>query len=81
MQRYKGASGDAGVMHFDPGPDSITLRFKNRTLYLYDYAKTGKHRGRSQEEIGRKRQRPDDLYQSTSKKPLREEAEVNRRKK
>ena len=42
MQRYKALSGDAGVTHFEIGPDSMTIQFKNRSLYLYTYASAGK---------------------------------------
>jgi len=42
MQRYQALSGDAGVTHFENGPDSIAIQFKNRSLYLYTYASAGK---------------------------------------
>ena len=42
MQRYQALSGDAGVTHFKVDPDSITIQFKNRSVYLYTYASGGK---------------------------------------
>jgi hypothetical protein len=42
MERYKEISGDAGVYAFSAGKDHIKVQFKDRSVYLYNYAVTGK---------------------------------------
>jgi hypothetical protein len=41
MQRYAQLSGDTGVVAFEYGPDSITIRFADGSLYLYTHESTG----------------------------------------
>jgi hypothetical protein len=42
MREYKAVHEDAGVMAYRLGYDSITVRFQNGGVYLYNYASTGK---------------------------------------
>jgi len=41
MQLYKNASGNSGVTHYELHPSSITLRFRNGDIYLYDQQHPG----------------------------------------
>ena len=41
MQGYKDIGGDSGVVAYKIGPDSIIVRFKEGTVYLYTYASAG----------------------------------------
>lgn len=41
MQPYKDIDGDSGVSAYDIGPDSITIQFKDGSIYLYNYASAG----------------------------------------
>jgi hypothetical protein len=42
MQRYKGLSGDTGVIAYRPARDSIEVQFRDHSVYLYNYDSTGK---------------------------------------
>jgi hypothetical protein len=35
MERYKNLSGDSGVVAYEIGPDSLTVRFQTGETYLY----------------------------------------------
>lgn len=41
MQRYRSRRTDTGVSAYEIGGKSITIKFKNGTIYLYDYASAG----------------------------------------
>jgi len=41
MQLYGNFSGDSGVVAFDFESDSITVQFKNDTIYVYDSNRPG----------------------------------------
>jgi hypothetical protein len=41
MQLYKNASGGSGVTHDELYPSSLTLRFRNGDIYLYDQQRPG----------------------------------------
>lgn len=41
MKRYAGLAGDTGIIAYEPGPDAIAVRFRNRYVYVYDYRTTG----------------------------------------
>ncbi len=42
MERYKNLSGNSAVTAYEIGDDSITVKFKDGSIYLYDNNKTGK---------------------------------------
>lgn len=42
MERYKNLGGDSGVVGFEIGEDSITVKFSDGWLYLYDSQRPGK---------------------------------------
>ena len=39
---YKALSGNAGVEAYSLGKDSIQVRFKDNSVYIYDYVSAGK---------------------------------------
>ena len=41
MQRYQDLSGDSQVWGFEYGPDSITIQFTDKSVYLYNNVSTG----------------------------------------
>jgi len=41
MQPYKDRDGDSGVSAYDIAPGSISIQFKDGSLYLYSYASAG----------------------------------------
>ena len=41
MERYQNLSGDSGVTAYTIGQDSITVRFRNDSVYLYSYSRPG----------------------------------------
>jgi hypothetical protein len=41
MQRYKNRSGDSGVVAFELGDQSITIKFRGGQCHLYTAASTG----------------------------------------
>ncbi len=41
MQRYQDLSGKSDVWGFEYGPDSITIQFKDKSVYLYNNASAG----------------------------------------
>ena len=41
MHRYANLSGVSGVVAYDIGPDSVTVRFKDGGTYRYTYASAG----------------------------------------
>ena len=41
MPGYANLGGDSGVASYETAPDSITVTFKDRASYLYNYAVTG----------------------------------------
>lgn len=36
MERYQNRGGDSGVVGFEIGDDSITIQFRDNSLYLYN---------------------------------------------
>ena len=43
MQRYQNQNGDSGVTHYEALPTAICVRFRNGSVYVYDYTTPGKH--------------------------------------
>ena len=41
MQRYLNRSGGSGVVAYEAGPASITVRFADGSVYLYDRGRPG----------------------------------------
>lgn len=41
MERYQNRGGDSGVMSFEIGDDSITVQFRDSSLYLYNSFRPG----------------------------------------
>ncbi len=41
MEKYANNGRDSGVIAFEIAQDSITVEFKDHSLYLYNYAKPG----------------------------------------
>ncbi len=41
MQPYKNLGGDSGILSYEIGPDSITVKFKDGWFYLYTDVSTG----------------------------------------
>jgi hypothetical protein len=41
VEHYRNLNGNSGVLAYEFGAGSITVEFKDRSLYLYNYAKTG----------------------------------------
>ena len=41
MKLYKDISRDSGIHSYKIGPESITIRFKEGSIYLYTYASAG----------------------------------------
>jgi hypothetical protein len=41
MEKYQNLSGNSDVFGFDYGPDSITIQFKDKSVYLYNNASAG----------------------------------------
>lgn len=41
MERYQNRGGDSGVMSFEIGDDSITVQFRDSSLYLYNSIRPG----------------------------------------
>jgi hypothetical protein len=44
MTRYKNTSGIAGISAFSAGKDHIAIQFVDSSVYLYNYAVTGKEK-------------------------------------
>ena len=44
MEKYKGLSGNAGILAFSEGVDFIQLKFQDGSVYLYNYKSAGKQR-------------------------------------
>src|ERR1700761_5350313 len=42
MERYQALRGDTGVSGYHIGRDSIEIQFRDKSVYLYTYASTGK---------------------------------------
>ncbi len=43
MPQYANLGGNSGVTAYDFDDDSITVTFKDGSMYLYNYAVTGQH--------------------------------------
>lgn len=43
MEEYKNRGGDSGVISFEISDDSITVQFRDKSLYLYNYIRPGKN--------------------------------------
>jgi hypothetical protein len=41
MERYQNRGGDSGVVGFEIGDDSITVQFRDNSLYLYNSIRPG----------------------------------------
>ena len=41
MERYRNRGGDSGVVAYEIGPDSITVKFSDGSIYLYTYQSAG----------------------------------------
>jgi hypothetical protein len=41
MERYKNLSGDSVVVAYEIGSDSITIQFRDGSVYLYNYQSAG----------------------------------------
>lgn len=41
MVKYKNLSGSSGVVAYEVGEDSISIRFEDGDIYLYNYSSTG----------------------------------------
>ena len=41
MKRYRNRGGDSGVVAYEIGPDSITVKFSDGSIYLYTYQSAG----------------------------------------
>lgn len=41
MERYRNLGGDSNIVEFAIESDSITVRFRDGSLYLYDYRSPG----------------------------------------
>ena len=41
MERYQDLSGKSDVWGFEYGPDSITIQFKDKSVYIYNNASAG----------------------------------------
>jgi len=41
MERYQNLGGDSGVAAYEIGPDSITVQFREGSIYLYNNQSTG----------------------------------------
>jgi len=41
LEKYRDLSRDSEVWGFEYGPDSITIQFKDKSVYLYNYASAG----------------------------------------
>ncbi|MCK9183133.1 MAG: hypothetical protein M0P13_09695 [Fibrobacteraceae bacterium] len=41
MQRYKNLNGDSNISSFELGNDSITIQFKEGSIYVYTYESAG----------------------------------------
>ena len=42
MERYRNRGGDSGIVTYEIGPDSITVKFSDRSVYLYTYQSAGR---------------------------------------
>jgi hypothetical protein len=42
MKRYAGLAGGTGIIGYEPEPEAITIQFKNRETYVYDYQRPGR---------------------------------------
>ena len=41
MKRYRNRGGDSGVVAYEIGPTSITVKFSDGSIYLYTYQSAG----------------------------------------
>jgi hypothetical protein len=41
MQRYSNLGGDSSVLGYEIAPDSISVEFRDHSVYLYNYSVTG----------------------------------------
>ena len=41
MERYQNLSGNSDVRYFEVGPDSITVQYKDKSVYIYNNASAG----------------------------------------
>jgi len=42
MRPYRNLGGNSGVVEYDDGPDSISVRFRSGDVYVYDYESAGR---------------------------------------
>lgn len=42
MERYRNRGGDSGIVAYEIGPDFITVKFSDRSVYLYTYRSAGR---------------------------------------
>jgi hypothetical protein len=42
VKPYQNVSGDSGVTHYEVLPTAIRIRFRNGSVYVYDYTTPGK---------------------------------------
>ena len=41
MERYRNRGGDSGIVAYEKGPDSITVKFSDGSVYLYTNQSAG----------------------------------------
>lgn len=41
MERYQNLSGNSDVRYFEVSPDSITVQYKDKSVYIYNNASAG----------------------------------------
>ncbi len=41
MRPYRNLDGNAGVTHYEIGPDYVDVRFRSSKVYRYSYARAG----------------------------------------
>lgn len=41
MERYRNRGGDSGIVAYEIGSDFITVKFSDRSVYLYTYRSAG----------------------------------------
>jgi len=42
MRPYRNLGGNSGVVEYDEGPDSISVRFRSGDVYVYNYESVGR---------------------------------------
>lgn len=53
MRPYRNLGGNSGVVQWDEGPDSISVRFRSGDVYVYSYESAGRRHVEAMKRLAR----------------------------